>query len=46
MSEYVPDRTDEPDDDEWRYGAHERRANQRRERDEAEFEAEREGDRS
>ena len=39
--EYVRDREDEPDDAEWRYGAHERKAALRRARREAEEEQDR-----
>lgn len=45
MPEFVPDRNDEPDDAEWRYAEGERRAEIRRDREEADEEAERCGDR-
>lgn len=42
--EYVPDRNDEPDDAEWRYSARERREAIRRDREEEQEGAARDGD--
>jgi len=45
IPEHVPDRDDEPGEAEHRYRAHSRRAAMRRDREERDEEAEREGDR-